>query len=76
MYFNSFLYFYFRNTRKKLQAFRTSKKQKEFWDRIAKEKKFGKMMLIIMALFFVTYFPTYLLKKVDFNTYEYISDTV
>ena len=43
--------------------------------RIAKEKKFGKMMLIIMALFFGTYFPTYLLKKVDFNTYKYTSNT-
>ena len=44
--------------------------------RIAKEKKFGKMMFIIMALFFGTYFPTYILKKVDFNISKYISITI
>ena len=34
--------------------------------RLAKEKQFGKMMLIIMGLFFATYAPTYLLKKVKY----------
>ena len=33
-------------------------------NRIAKERKFGKMMAIIISLFFISYGPTYLLKQV------------
>ena len=40
--------------------------------RMSKEKQFGKMMLIIMGLFFATYFPTFLLKKVRiYNTFSF-----
>ena len=41
---------------------------------IAKEKKFGRMMMIIMGLFFATYLPTYVLKKVQQLNYNRIVD--
>ena len=70
--FQFILIFLFQKHTKKVASISNIKETK----RIAKEKKFGKMMFIIMALFFGTYFPTYILKKVDFNISKYISITI
>ena len=42
-------------------------------NRIAKERKFGKMMAIIISLFFISYGPTYLLKQVKLRISIFLS---
>ena len=41
-------------------------------NRIAKERKFGKMMAIIISLFFISYGPTYLLKQVKLRIITFL----
>ena len=40
--------------------------------RIAKEKKFGRMMTIVIFLFFISYGPTYLLKQVKLKNRAFL----